>query len=91
MMDETTQTLMELNSKLDRMLSSVAVLAENQNRMSEDISKIKEAVYNPDEGLYARLRALEQWKAGQAKVQWIIISAILMMVAKQFWDIIVLS
>ncbi len=90
-MDETTQTLMELNSKLDRMLSSVAVLAENQNRMSEDISKIKEAVYNPDEGLYARLRALEQWKAGQAKVQWIIISAILMMVAKQFWDIIVLS
>lgn len=90
-MDETTQTLMELNGKLDRMLSSVAVLAENQNRMSEDISKIKEAVYNPDEGLYARLRDLEQWKAGQAKVQWIIISAILMMVAKQFWDIIVLS
>ena len=90
-MDETTQTLMELNSNLHRMLSSDAVLAENQNPMSEDISKIKEAVYNPDEGLYARLRALEQWKAGQAKVQWIIISAILMMVAKQFWDIIVLS
>jgi len=59
--------------------------------MGEDISKIKEAVYNPDEGLYARLRALEQWKAGQSKVQWIIISAMLMMVAKQFWDIIVLS
>ena len=63
-MDETTQTLMELNSKLDRMLSSVEALAEHQNRMSDDISKIKEAVYNPDEGLYARLRALEQWKAG---------------------------
>tara|TARA_R100001082_G_scaffold66316_1_gene37464 strand:- start:4148 stop:4423 length:276 start_codon:yes stop_codon:yes gene_type:complete len=90
-MDETTQTLMELNSKLDRMLSSVEMLAENQNRMSEDISKIKEAVYNPDEGLYARLRALEQWKAGQAKVQWVIISAIIAMVAKQFWDIVVLS
>ena len=90
-MDETTQTLMELNSKLDRMLSSVEMLAENQNRMSEDISKIKEAVYNPDEGLYARLRALEQWTAGQAKVQWVIISAIIAMVAKQFWDIVVLS
>ena len=90
-MDETTQALVDLNSKLDRMLSGVEILAENQKRMGEDISKIKEAVYNPDEGLYARLRALEQWKAGQSKVQWIIISAMLMMVAKQFWDIIVLS
>ena len=90
-MDETTQTLMDLNSKLDRMLSGVETLAANQDRMGEDISKIKEAVYNPDEGLYARLRALEQWKAGQSKVQWILISAMLMMVAKQFWDLIVLS
>jgi hypothetical protein len=34
-------------------------LHANQERMGDDISKIKEAVYNPDEGLYARLRALE--------------------------------
>lgn len=90
-MDDTTQTLMDLNSKLERLLTSMEVLAENQDRMSEDIAKIKEAVYNPDEGLYARLRALEQWKAGQSKVQWILISAVLLMVAKQFWDIIVFS
>jgi len=45
--------------------------------MLEDVKKIKEAVYNPESGLYARLRALEQWKESQAKIQWMIITSIL--------------
>jgi len=61
-MDEHSETLIELNAKLERLLSGIEALSVNQERMGEDISKIKEAVYNPDEGLYARLRALEQWK-----------------------------
>ena len=85
-MDDHTETLIELNSKLERLLSGIDALTKNQERMCEDISKIKEAVYNPDEGLYARLRALELWKDSQAKVQWILISGILMLAAKQVWE-----
>ena len=90
-MDETTQALLELNNKLERLLSSVEMLAQSQANMSEDITKIKEAVYNPDEGLYARIRALELWKESTSKVQWIIISAMVMLVAKQFWEFVIIQ
>ena len=29
-------------------------IAEKQDEMNEDVKKIKESVYNPDSGLYAR-------------------------------------
>ena len=38
--------------------------------MSEHVSKIKEAVYNPNSGLYARLRSLEQWRDATARNTW---------------------
>jgi seryl-tRNA synthetase len=88
-MEDYTETLIELNTKLERLLSGIETLSQNQERMSEDIGKIKEAVYNPDEGLYARLRALELWKESQSKVQWILISGILMLAAKQIWETVI--
>ena len=51
-------------------------MSERQEEMVEDIKKIKEAVYNPDEGLYARLRELETWKETTSKVMWVIITTI---------------
>jgi hypothetical protein len=54
------------------MKGSVERMSERQEEMVEDVKKIKEAVYNPDSGLYARLRALEQWKDSQAKFQWLV-------------------
>ena len=65
-----TQAIMELKGQIERM-------AERQEEMGEKVKKIKEAVYNPDSGLYARLRALEQWKENQAKVQWVVITSII--------------
>ena len=44
--------------------------------MAEDIGKIKEAVYNPDSGLYARLRELESWKETSERLIWIIITSV---------------
>jgi len=69
-----TQAIMELKGQIERM-------SERQEEMVEDVKKIKEAVYNPDEGLYARLRELEQWKESQAKVQWTIITTVIGLVA----------
>ena len=65
-----TQAIMDLKGQIERM-------AERQDEMLEDVKKIKEAVYNPDSGLYARLRALEQWKESQSKVQWMIVTSII--------------
>ena len=90
-MDEHSETLIELNAKLERLLSGIDSLGANQERMCEDISKIKEAVYNPDQGLYARLRALEQWKDTTSRIQWMIISSILVLMGKLFWDVVVLG
>jgi len=87
-MDEHTETLIELNSKLERLLNGIDTLGANQERMSDDISKIKEAVYNPDSGLYARLRSLEQWKENTSKVQWMMFSSVAMLMIKMFWDVI---
>ena len=69
-----TQAILDLKGQIERM-------AERQEEMVEDVKKIKEAVYNPDEGLYARLRALEQWKENQSKVQWAVVTTVIGLVA----------
>lgn len=86
-MDNHTEALIELNSKLERLLNGIDTLGANQERMSDDISKIKEAVYNPDSGLYARLRSLEQWKETTSRVQWMMFSSVGMLMVKMFWDV----
>ena len=42
------------------MKQAIDTVKDKQEEMAEDIAKIKEAVYNPDSGLYARLRELEK-------------------------------
>ena len=53
--DESKVCMLEMQGKLDRVCTGIDVLRDKQEEMSEDIAKIKEAVYNPDQGLYARL------------------------------------
>ena len=77
-----TQAIMELKGQIERM-------SERQEEMVEDVKKIKEAVYNPDEGLYARLRELEQWKESQAKVQWAVITTVIGLVAATVYKMII--
>ena len=57
-----TQAIFELKLEIEKM-------SERQDEMLDDVKKIKEAVYNPDSGIYARLRALEMWKTTQEKIQ----------------------
>jgi hypothetical protein len=60
-----TQGIFELKVAVENM-------AAKQEEMVDDVKKIKEAVYNPDSGIYARLRELEQWKAQRQKTEWAI-------------------
>ena len=54
---------------LQDLATRIETLIDKQEELAENINKIKEAVYNPDEGLYARLNrldarilGLESWK-----------------------------
>ena len=66
---------------MTEMVTKMQVLLDKQDELGENISKIKEAVYNPDKGLYARLNKLdarldnlEAWKNSNTKIMWIIIT-----------------
>ena len=65
-----TDRLLQLDVKIDKICNSMDIVKEKQDQMADYIAKIKEAVYNPDEGLYARLRELEAWKSTSSKLIW---------------------
>ena len=48
-------SLVTLNNKIE-------ILLEKQEEVAKNINHIKEAIYNPEEGIFSRLRALELWK-----------------------------
>ena len=63
----------DIEIKLDRLCNGMDVVKEKQEEMAEDIAKIKEAVYNPDQGLYA---ALEAWQATSSKMIWTLFTTV---------------
>ena len=69
-MADNQEYLLDLRSKLDKVCTGIDVMSGKQEQMSEDIGKIKEAVYNPDQGLYARIRELETWKRTSSRMIW---------------------
>jgi peptidoglycan hydrolase CwlO-like protein len=87
-LNELKEAITALDKKVDRMMSSIENLKEKQDDVAKDISKIKEAVYHPDEGLYARIKIIETWKETQSKVSWIAITAIVGLAVKQLWDLL---
>ena len=84
MPSQQTQALMELNGKLGRMMDGIEIVKEKQMEMGEDIVKIKEAVYNPDQGIYARIRELETFKKQSSKLIWIIMTTLIGLGMHQF-------
>jgi len=74
--------IQELRGDLQRM-------SEKQEEMITDIKQIKEAVYNPDSGLYARLRDLEQWKETYSKVTWGVLTTVLGLVTATIYKMII--
>ena len=54
----------------EKIMDSLEIVKESQDRMCGDISKIKEAMYNPDAGLYARLKIVEEQRKNTGRVAW---------------------
>jgi soluble cytochrome b562 len=62
-MQDLKDAVVELTHQIQRM-------SDKQDTMIADVRQIKEAIYNPEQGLYARVRDLEQWQEGMAKFIW---------------------
>ena len=80
-----TMMMVELSSKIQ-------ILLDKQDELAENINKIKEAVYNPDSGLYARLKELdtriqhlELWKATNSRILWLVGGSVVGLLMKATW------
>jgi len=87
--EEQTQHLTVVMTEIS---TKMQVLLDKQDELAENISKIKEAVYHPDKGLYARLNKLdsrldmlEAWKDNNAKVMWMVITMVTGLVITTGW------
>ena len=76
MADDSPVAFAEISGKFDQMIDKIETVKERQEEMASDILQIEEAVYNPDQGLYARLRELESWKDTSSRLIWLIITTV---------------
>ena len=81
--------IVTLDGKLQRLVDAIDVIKERQEQMAIDISKIKEAVYNPDQGLYARLKSLEAWKDTSTRITWIIVTSVAGLGTATIWNMLI--
>ena len=66
----TDNEVQDLKDAIVDLAHQIQRMADKQDEMLDDVKKIKEAIYNPEQGLYARVRDLEQWKDGISKFIW---------------------
>jgi hypothetical protein len=91
MMSEDDQQ--KLTVMMIELSGKVQILLDKQDELAENINKIKEAVYNPDSGLYARLKDLdariqniESWKAINARILWIVGGSVAALLLQTAWS-----
>jgi hypothetical protein len=83
--EEIKIDIVELNGKLDRMADNLEVVKDRCDEIVVCVNKVKKAVYAPDEGLYARLRELEQWKDQTARILWVITTSVIGLASATAW------
>jgi hypothetical protein len=88
----TADQTQNLTVMMTEISTKMQVLLDKQDELAENISKIKEAVYDPDKGLYARLSrldarldSLEAWKNNNSKILWIVITATIALIVQAAW------
>jgi len=78
----------ELKGQLQRIEDAIMTMKEKNEEMADDVTKIKEAIYNPDEGIYSRLKELEAWKASMSRVLWLLATGALGSLGVALWEIV---
>lgn len=62
--------ILELKAAIMELTVNIKHMDTKQDEMLQDVKSIKEAIYNPETGLYARVRTLEQWQSSMSKIIW---------------------
>jgi hypothetical protein len=83
--EEIKIDIVELNGKLDRITDNIETVKIKCDDISICVNKVKKAVYDPDQGLYARLREIEQWKENTSKIIWVISTSIIGLATATVW------
>ncbi len=85
----------KLTVMLVEMSSKIETLLDKQEELADNINQIKEAVYNPDSGLYARLRdldtrilQLESWKSTNSRVLWLVGGSVMALLVQTGWGVL---
>ena len=80
---------MEIDFELQKISMGIDDIGEKQAEMAEDVKKIKDAVYHPDQGIYSRLKEIETWKKSIQKAMWMVASTTIGLVIVTIWKLIV--
>ena len=78
----------ELKGSLKRIEDVIMTIKEKNEEMAEDITKIKEAIYNPDQGIYSRLKELENWKASVSRIMWLLATGVIGSIGVAIWEVL---
>ena len=91
MMDDQQKKIMELEQKFllfeQKLLSGIDSIKDNQKEAVDAIVDIKEAIFDPDKGLFARVKEVETWKETSSKLLWIITTSTVGLVLAQIFKI----
>ncbi len=87
-LSELRITLVEINSELKNMV-------QKQEELHKHIRDVKTAIYNPNSGLYTRIRDLderikdlESWQGNVTKILWTIATTVTGLVAATIYKLI---
>ena len=81
-MDENQFQLLatEVKGALELLAVKMDDIKEKQEEVAAIVNRVEKSLYEPDQGLYARVRDLEQWKKSQSKMMMMVGTATLSMV-----------
>ena len=84
----TNDEILDLKAAIMELTVNIRHMDSKQDEMIGDVKSIKEAIYNPETGLYARVRDLEQWQQNMSRVIWTVGLGLVGLVAKAIMEII---
>jgi len=80
--------ILDLKAAIMELTVNIRHMDSKQDEMIDDVKSIKEAIYNPETGLYARVRDLEQWQQNMSRVIWTVGLGLLGLVSKAIMEVI---
>ena len=87
-------TVVRLDAKMDRISDSVDAIRSTQAEMNEKLTNFGKAIYNPDEGIYARIKDqeaeiadLKVFQSNITRFLWIVTTAITGILIKFGFDL----